>query len=205
MDLQHAWNKLKEEKLSMPTDQLFPPLTKHSKYPVQKLMRALLITLGCTIVFGLFFIVLIFLFEPWLIRAFLLTLSAFYVLAYVYNQITYNKLKSEWANAIEISLKNSLERIHYIVCSSIRSQEKAAIFIYPISVAPCFMMGLFQGGGGADFGEDIRNGTILTILSLLMAILTPACYYLSRWMYKVSYDTYLDQLKKLIDEMKREW
>jgi ABC-type protease/lipase transport system fused ATPase/permease subunit len=101
MDLQHAWNKLKEEKLSMPTDQLFPPLTKNSKYPVQRLMRALLITLGFTIVFGLFFIVLIFLFEPWLIKAFLLMLVTVYVLAYFYNEITYNKLKSEWAKLLK--------------------------------------------------------------------------------------------------------
>jgi hypothetical protein len=41
----------------------------------------------------------------------------------------------------------------------------------------------------------------LIILAISIAVLTPACYFLAKWMYKVSYDKYLDQLKKLIDEM----
>jgi hypothetical protein len=204
MDLQQTWNKLKEEKLNTPTQKILPNFTKHSKHPVQKLLQSLLTTLSFAIIIGVFFVVLIFVFDHWLIKLLLILLSSGYLFFVVHNYRTYLTSKKKWSGAIETNLRTSLERIHHVVSSSIRFQEKAALLIYPISVTAGFLMGLFVGGDGVmDFEKDIRDTTVIIILIVAMVILTPSCYYLSHWMYKLSYGKYLDQLKILIDEMKQ--
>lgn len=203
MNLQETWNKLNKEKLSTPSNPLLPAFKKQSRHPVQKLIRSFQITLGFSIVFGLFFLALLFVFEPWIIRFFLVLLVLAYLFFFLYNLKTYKKIKEQWDHPFDSPLKDAFPKIHDIVHSSIRFQEKAALYIYPISITGGYLMGLFSGNS-TNFEKNLTNIQVLVALGICMIILTPACYYLARWMYKISYYKYLQQLQSLTEEMQRE-
>jgi len=202
MDLHEAWKKLEHDRLEKPADwKPHEHLEKcRSKHPALKLKKSLETTLGFSVVFLALFIVLIFLFDHWLIKLFIGVVAGAYVFFSWYNYLTLKQLKLQLKQAFDSSLKTSLEQIHKIVFQSIRFQEKAALFIYPFSVIAGYMMGLSQHN---NFEQDIQDAKVLLALLIAIVVLTPACYFLAKWMYKISYDKYLNQLKKLIDEMDR--
>jgi hypothetical protein len=202
MDLHKTWKKLEHDRLEKPAQwraDVHPEKSK-SKHPALKLKKSLETTLGFSIVFLVLFIALIFLFDHWLIKLFIGVVAGAYVFFTWYNYLTLKELKLQLVQAFDSSLKTSLEQIHRIVYQSIRFQEKAALFIYPFSVIAGYMMGLSQHN---NFEQDIQDSTVLLALLIAIVVLTPACYFLAKWMYKISYDKYLNQLKKLIDEMDR--
>ncbi len=200
MDLHEAWKKLEEEHLEKPANwkTVEHPEKSRSKHPVIRLKKSLETTLVFAVVFLVLFIVLIFIFDPWLVKLFIGIIIGAYVFFTWYNYITYRDLNLQWQQAFEGSLKSALQNIHSIIYKSIRFQEKAALFIYPFSVMAGYMMGLSEYN---NFEQDIQETRVLIALLIAIIILTPACYYLAKWMYKISYDKYLDQLKKLIEEM----
>lgn len=203
MDLQSTWNKLDADTLSAPASNLLPPFKKTSRHPVQKLISALQRTLLFTVVFGLFFVVLLFAFEPWLIRALLVFMVASYALAYRYNLQVYKRVKGVWDKPFDGPLKETLQRIHQLVHSAIRFQERAALFVYPMAVATGYFMGLFVGNEN-KFDQHLSETFVLATLVIATLILTPLSYYLAKWMYKVSYDRYLHELAYLIHELNKE-
>jgi len=200
MNLNEVWKKLEQEQLEKPAEwnPCLPAAGCRSKHPALELKRALGITLGFSIVFFILFFALIFMFDHSLIKLFTGLVAGAYFFFIGYTYLTLKQVTLQLNQAFDASLKTSLEKIHQIVFQSIRLEEKAALFIYPLSITAGFMMGLSAGN---NFEEDIQDPTTLIVLAISIAVLTPACYFLAKWMYKVSYDKYLAQLKKLIDEM----
>jgi hypothetical protein len=200
MDLHKAWKKLEEERLEKPAEWKAAehPEKCRSRHPVIRLKKSLEITLIFAVVFLIIFIVLLFLFDPWLIKLFIGIIIGAYVFFTWYNYITYRKLKHQWQQAFEGSLKSALQNIHDNVFNSIRFQEKASLFIYPFSAIAGYMMGLSLH---PNFEDNIRDTRIIVIMFIAAALLTPLCYFLAKWMYKVSYDKYLNLLQSLIDEI----
>ncbi|HRJ30707.1 MAG TPA: hypothetical protein PLV21_02135 [Cyclobacteriaceae bacterium] len=200
MDLNEAWKKLEAERLEKPAawKAVDHPEKCRSRHPVIRLKKSQETTLVFSVIFLLVFVVLFFLFDPWLVKLFIGIIIGAYVFFTWYNYITYRNLKRQWQKAFEGSLKTALQNIHSIVYKSIRFQEKAALFIYPFSVAAGYMMGLAQHD---NFESDIRDSRILLVLLIAAVTMTPVCYYLAKWMYKISYDKYLKQLQSLIDEI----
>ena len=58
---------------------------------------------------------------------------------------------------------------------------------------------IFLGGshGTNDFGGFLEHKSIYVIPVITLAVLTPLCFYLTRWMYKISYGKCLKELKPL--------
>ncbi|MFN3839576.1 MAG: hypothetical protein ACK4RF_02620 [Cyclobacteriaceae bacterium] len=201
MDLNKAWKKL-EEDLEKPANWNTPehPEKSGSRHPVIRLKTNLEIALAYTVIFLLIFVVLMFLFDPWLIKLFIAIIISTYVFFAWHNYSIYRNLKSQWQQALEGSLKSALQNIYSVVHTSIRFQEKAALFIYPFSAIAGYMMGLSLH---QNFEEDIHNTRIVVIMFITAAVLTPLCYYLARWLFRIYYDKYLNQLQSLIREMEK--
>lgn len=200
MDLHKAWKKLEEERLEKPAEwkAVEHPEKCRSRHPVIRLKKSLEITLIFAVVFLLLFCVLIFLFNPWLVKIFIGIIIGAYLFFTWYNYKTYRNLNLQWQQALEGSLKSALQNIHDNVYDSIRFQEKASLFIYPFSAIAGYMMGLSLH---QNFEDDIRDTRIIVIMFIAAAVLTPLCYYMAKWMYKISYDKYLNQLQSLIHEL----
>jgi hypothetical protein len=55
-----------------------------------------------------------------------------------------------------------------------------------------------------DAATMMQKWQVILALAISIIILTPACYYLARWMEKVSYGKYLSQLRELIQQFEKD-
>lgn len=204
MDLQEVWNKLNEDKLSKTSSKVSLLANFKSKHPVQKLIVALQVTLGFSIAFGILFFSLIFFYSYWLLQVFLGLIVLAYVWFYWHNNSIYKVLKREWESTLSGNVQQALSSIHQIVTNSIRLQERAAIFIYPISISAGYLIGLQGGSGTNDIEAVFLKKEILLVLLGTIIVFTPLCYFLSKWMYKVSFGVYLKQLNNLLESLNKE-
>ncbi|MFN4946104.1 MAG: hypothetical protein ACOVOF_05165 [Chryseotalea sp.] len=204
MDLQEVWKKLNEDKLSKTTSQVSLLSNFKSKHPVQKLIVALQATLAFSLAFGILFFVLIFFYSYWLLQILLGIIVIAYIWFYLHNKNIYKKLKREWESTLSGNVHQALQSIYKIVTDSSRLQERAAIFIYPISISAGYLIGLQGGSGTNDIEAVFLKKEILLVLLGTIIVFTPLCYFLSKWMYKVSFGVYLKQLKNLLENLNKE-
>ena len=61
------------------------------------------------------------------------------------------------------------------------------------------MMGGSIGGGNVE--KMMQDTTVLIIGGVVMTVLTPLCYLLANWMYKISYGKCLVELQERIDQL----
>ncbi len=196
MDLQQAWNKLRDERLSKPTAEALN-IGKKSKHPIQKLKNAYLTTTVFAVVFLFVFVALFFMFSEGLIRAFLLLMIVSYIAGVVVNYRMYRRL--EPVIPPDQDLKSVLINTHALITKNIRKQEYAALFVYPFAGATGFFMGGATASG--DIMGMLAKKDVIIALIVMVIVLTPACFYLSRWMYRVSYGKCLNELQERINAL----
>jgi len=199
MDLLQAWKKLEVEKLEQPVKgSVTPP--KKSKHPVQKLKTAYLQTTGFAAVFLVGFVYLFFQFSQPLVKGGLVLVIISYIFFFAVNFSMYRKIKVELP--VDQSLKKALQHTHDFITDNIRFQERVGLFIYPIAGTSGFLMG--GALGSDDINSMMREKTVIIILIVVLIILTPLCFYLTRWLYKVSYGKSLTHLQELIRQLNAE-
>jgi hypothetical protein len=198
MDLREAWKELEITKLNKPLLGTLKP-RKTSKHPVQKLKRLYKISAGFAIIFLACFIALFFVFHEAIVKASLALVIFGYVFFLLTNMSMYKKIVIELP--MDKSLKIVLTQTHDFISSNIRFQERAAIFLYPIAGTAGFLMGGSIGSG--DLERMLKVKGVLIILVITLIILTPVCYLLAKWMYKISYGKCLTDIKQLITELER--
>ncbi len=198
MDLQKVWKQLDTDKLSKPVEGSVR-IQKKSKHPVQKLKNAYLQTTSFAFVFLIGFIVLYFVFHEPIVKAGLLLVIIGYIFFFVVNFSMYRKINV--VLPVDSSLKTVLEHTYNFITDNIRFQERVAIFIYPIAASAGFLMGGSVGSGNVE--KMLEEKFVVISLIVTAIVLTPLAFYLTRWLYKVSYGKCLIELKARIDELKR--
>lgn len=196
MDLGEVWKKLESDKLSKPVLGAVH-IQKKSKHPVQKLKNLYLITTGFTVFFLIAFIVLFFLFHEPIVKYGLIAVSICYAFFLIVNWSMYKKIKVDLP--VDQNLKTVLLHTYTFISDNIRFQERAAIFIYPIAGTSGFLMGGSVGSGNIE--KMMSTNFAIISLVVTLAILTPAGYFLAKWLNRVSYGNGLAKLKQLIDEL----
>jgi hypothetical protein len=196
MDLQEAWKKLETDKLTKPVTGAVH-IQKKSKHPVQKLKTAYLQTTGFSVVFLIGFIALLFYFHEPLVKIGLVLVILSYIFFFVTNFSMYRKINV--VLPIDKNLKQVLAHTHQFITDNIRFQKRVALFIYPIAGTAGFMMGGSVGGGNVE--KMMQDPTVLLLAAIVMTVLTPLCYYLANWMYKISYGKCLVELQERIDQL----
>lgn len=204
MDLYATWKKLEATQLQKPISwQEIKKLEDfHSQHPALKLQHSLKISMGFAVTLMLFVVLLIPLFTPWQIRLLLLLAALGYLFFLMINYRTWKRVKATLQETMTGSVKTALQQIHQVVYRSIRFQERAALLLYPVSIVAGFMVGVFLANPSAFPGEmQSRDNQILLLTCIVL--LTPLTWFAARWLYKISYDTYLTELRLLIDELER--
>jgi hypothetical protein len=196
MELGELWKKLDSDKLSKPVLGAVH-IQKKSKHPVEKLKNAYLITTGFSVVTLIAFIVLFFLFDEWIVKVGLVFMIFSYVFFFATNFSMYRKVNI--ALPIDQSLKTALLHTYNFITENIRFQERVALFIYPFATASGFLMGGSEGSGNVM--KMLEKKEVLIALVVSCVVLTPLAFYLTRWMYKVSYGKCLTELKARIEEL----
>jgi len=198
MELKEVWKKLERDKLEKPVRGAVP-VHKKSRHPVQKLKNAYLGTTAFAIISLAGFIYLLLTFQHPLVRGSLFLVILGYIFFLVTNLTMFAKIKV--VLPVDQSLKAALVYTHDFIASNIRFQERVALFIYPVAGTAGFILGGDVGGGNLE--KMLTNPVILIILAGVLVIMTPLCFYLTRWMYKVSYGKCLTELKGMIEELER--
>lgn len=198
MDLREAWKALEIDKLQKPVLGAID-LHKTSRHPIQKLKYLYKISTSFAIAFLAGFIALLFVFHEPIVRGSLSLVILSYVFFLMTNLSVYKKIKVELP--MDKSLKAVLTYTHDFISSNIRFQERVALFLYPVAGTAGFLMGGSVGSG--DIERMLREKVVIIILIVVLAILTPLCYFLAKWMYKISYGKSLVELKVLIEELER--
>lgn len=196
MDLQKVWKKLESEKLEKPVLGAVQ-IRKKSKHPIQKLKNAYLYTTGFSFVFLIMFIVLFFSFPETIVKVGIALVILSYIFFFVVNFSMYRKVNV--VLPVDQSLKNALQHTYNFITSNIQFQERASIFIYPIAAASGFLMGGAEGSG--DIEGMLQKKYVISILIGTSIVLTPIAFYITRWMYKVSYGKCLKELQERISEL----
>lgn len=194
MELKDIWQQQTEKALS--DQEVASSLRKHSKHPVHKLQRNLLISLGFTVFFLIAFSTLFFFVNEWIIRGLLVIIIAFYLAGTVF---TYK----EWQHNRGILLsdqpvKDALQNIINRIRRSLRTSERVAIFVYPVSIAAGFLLG-FSVEKDLSLLLDKPIGIIMLLVVIIVG--TPASHWLAKWMNKKAYGKYLDEIEKTLNEM----
>jgi len=198
MDLREAWKALEIDKLQKPVLGAID-LHKTSRHPIQKLKYLYKISTSFAIAFLAGFIALLFVFHEPIVRCSLSLVILSYVFFLITNLSMYKKIKVELP--MDKSLKAVLTYTHDFISSNIRFQERVALFLYPVAGTAGFLMGGSVGSG--DIERMLQERVVIIILIVVLIILTPLCYFLAKWMYKISYGKSLVELKVLIEELER--
>ncbi len=202
MDLQQEWAKLNAERFNGApppnTVALRAQLLRKGHSPLLTLRRNLRINLGFTVVFLLLFVWLYLVLPHLYIRICIGILIISYVAAIWYTSRQLRRLPT--TVPMDGDLLSTLRHYHHTVDTWLRTQARVALFIYPFSITGGFLAGL---SSEANLDEELNNPWIIVALVVCVLILTPLSHLLTRWMSKVGFGKYLDQLQEHIDVLEK--
>jgi ABC-type bacteriocin/lantibiotic exporter with double-glycine peptidase domain len=198
MDLKEAWKKLEQEKLNLPVLGA-ARVRKTSKHPVQKLIHLFKVTLGFSIFFGLFFGYLLLIMDQPIVKVFLVIMIISYLFFFVINYRILRNIQHSFR--LDLNLKSTLKQVFDNTMSTLTFQRKASIILYPLAATAGFLIGLAEERDAATL---MQKWQVILALAIAIIILTPSCYLLARWMEKVSYGKYLNQLRELIQQFEKD-
>jgi hypothetical protein len=84
-----------------------------------------------------------------------------------------------------------------------KQSMRVALWLYPFAAAGGFMLGGIVGSGKTP-EAFLMNYKIQIALAITIIVLVPLSYLLAKWMTRVAFGVYVDQLKERIDELERE-
>lgn len=168
--------------------------------PLEKLKRNLALHIGYAIAITLGYAWVIYYFPLWQVQACMLLLITFNLWGIVKSYDLYKNINLEMSDAnVLAELKK-----HYHAFSEWKRQSlRAALLVYPFAAAGGFMLG-GTVGSGKPVEVFMASPYILIALAIMIVILVPLGYWLAKWMTKVAFGKYVDQLKERIDELEKE-
>lgn len=159
----------------------------HSKLPLNKLKKNLLIGITWAALITVAYIVLLFFVQLWQVY---ITLS---VLIFFNIWIAIDTWKLYKNISVDITVANGFQRWWSL-------QQRASLFVYPIALTGGFILGGFLGSNKA-VESFLYNSKMLSILGIIILIVMPVCYYGAKWMFNYAYGKHLKKIKMFIDEL----
>lgn len=168
--------------------------------PLKKLRSNLQKNLGFAVIITLGYAYLIYYYPIWQVQVGL-WISICFNLVLMWQAYTQYKNIDPALNGGNVL--QTLKHIHASFTNMFRQQERAGLLVYPVACAAGFMLGGVEGSGKTV--EEFMSKTAVQIALLIcILVLVPVCYYLAKWMNKVAFGKYVDQLKEHIDALERE-
>ncbi len=170
------------------------------KTPLDKLRRNLALHMGYAAIITLGYAFIFYFFPYWQVQGCLLLLIIFNLWGIVKTYRLYSGIDTN------LSAHTVLEELkkHYEAFKEWEKQSlRAALFVYPFAATGGFMLGgtVSSGKSVEMFMEDNR---VIIALIVALLILVPLSYLLAKWMTKVAFGKYIDQLKERIDDLEAE-
>ena len=199
MDLENIWQQAgsKDDMLNRILQQEnFDHL--HSKLPLKKLKKNLLTGIAWAILITAGYLVLFYFIHIWQVYVALSIVIAFNIWIIILTWRLYKTIQDTITPSN--SLKQELQKNYDGFQKWWAIQARLGLYVYPVAATGGFMLGGVVGSG-KTVEAFLYRPSILIILAITIAIITPLCYYLSKWMFKYAYGRHLKKLKELIDEL----
>jgi len=149
----------------------------------------------------LLYMVVIYYFRIWQVQLCTILVLCFSLWALYTAYLQYKNINST-VSAINPVLQE-LKRHHQSITAWMDTQQRVALFFYPVSAAGGFMLGGVSESG-KTVTEFMSKPLVWVALLIALAVLVPACWYLTKWMFKYSFGKHLKSLKENIDALESE-
>ncbi len=170
----------------------------HSKLPLKKLKKNLLLGMVYAALITGFYVVLYFIVQIWQVHIAITIATLFNIIVGIDTWKLYKSINEDISTSN--SLKDELEKNYSGFQRWWRIQERLGLFVYPIAATGGFIIGGVEGSG-KTVEAFLYNSKMLLILGVTLLILVPFCYYGARWMFNYAYGKHLKKLKSTIDEL----
>ena len=177
-----------------------PFSAKASKDPIEKIKRSLWINGLLGVVIASAYVVIFFRFPVWQVDVCIGIVLAFTLWGSGKALVLLGKLKRAIPGN---TVLQEMERHYAAVKSFITIQQAVGLVIYPFAVAGGFMIGAAVGAG-KSIDLVMHHRSMVIMLVILVVLLVPGCFYLSRWMCHRAFGVYARQLKENIDRLRGE-
>ncbi len=201
MNIQEAWKSLNEGHFASgeTTRLAVSDLMRHpSQSPMALLRRNARINMGFAIIFAILFVVLFALHPHPYIRICLGVLILAYLAAVVFTAFKLRSLPP--LPDMSAPLLSVMRAYHDQLRVWLDLQEKVALFIYPVSVVGGGLLGI---ASEVDLDTALQKPAVWWILGAAVVVITPAAHWLARWMGKIAFGKYLDQIKTNINLLEK--
>lgn len=168
---------------------------------MEKIRRNLLINMILGMLVCLVYLFIILYFHIWQVQVLIAVVLIFSLWASYTAYIEYKKIHATVSSTN--SVLDELKRHQLSITTWMKTQQRVALFIYPVSAAGGFMLGGAMGSG-KPVHVIMSKPIMYVILLITIAILVPVCYYLARWMFNYSFGKHLDALKVNISALEEE-
>lgn len=165
--------------------------------PLEKLKTNLAISLGFGAVITLGYALLIFFFPFWQVQLALLICIAFNLWVIAKAWKIYASIQTDLGQA-DVLHTLIMHRDQFRIW--FRQQMRYALFVYPVAAAGGYLLG-GAIGSGKPIAEFMSHPFVIIMLFVSIIILVPLSYWLAKWMNKVAFGKYVDQLEKRIEEL----
>ncbi|HOZ77681.1 MAG TPA: hypothetical protein PLY34_06775 [Ferruginibacter sp.] len=172
-----------------------------SKNPLQKIKQGLLMNIGWGIFISIGYLAVIFYFPVWIVQLCMSVVLMFTIWAVYTAWIQYKKiqLSQTAAGTLLEEMRNHLDS----VTGWMQTQQRVALFIYPVSAAGGFFLGAVLGSG-KPLEYFLGKPFFIIMLVVCVVVLVPVCYYVARWLFNYSFGKYLRALKQNITALEEE-
>ena len=199
MNLQDTWNELQSSSFDVKVfeeDSFKAMIHSSSQSQMSQLAKKVNIKIGFIVGFIIFFLGLMPFVKVAVVQVLLLVLT----LAYVIGLILLWQEKKELKREIPMDGKmlEALKAFYQRVRNILRYEELIGLFLYPISATAGFLLGFTIK---RDISEVFSETYVWMTLVVLLVVATPFFHWLARWMNKVAFGKYLDQLEANIQEL----
>jgi hypothetical protein len=203
MSIDKKWagiNELQDDDLSsLLKSSRLSKITSHS--PLEKLKKNLLINMILGVLICLLYVVVIFYFRIWQVQLCTILVLFFSLWALYTAFLQYKNINS--SISANNPLLNELKRHYQSITDWMDMQQRVALFFYPVSAAGGFMLGGVSESG-KTVTEFMSKPLVWVTLLIALAVLVPACWYLTKWMFKYSFGKHMKSLKENIDALEAE-
>ncbi len=199
MDIENIWQQSggSDDALNkMLQQQDFSKL--HSKLPLKRLKKNLLLGILCAALITAFYMMLFFIVHIWQVHIALVITTIFNIVVGLDTWKLYKSINENISTTN--SLKDELQKNYEGFQRWWHIQEKLGLFVYPIAASGGFILGGVEGSG-KTVDAFLYNPKMLLVLGVTLLILVPLCYFMAKWMFNYAYGKQLKKLKSLIDEL----
>lgn len=198
MDLQEIWKATEASFEQLPEIKSLAQIQPHGlKNPLKKAKNMLGKNIIFSIIICLIYLPIIFIYRFWQIQLFIGITLLFTTWA---GWTAFDLYRSIKPNVSADNLLNELKRVVSTLNQWIKVQIKVALFIYPISATGGYLLGGVIGSG-KNVEDFMKKPIALYALIICILVLTPTCYYLSKWLFNKSFGKSIKQMNRIIAEL----